>query len=484
MLRFVDGANRIDVCPLHSYDDTMTVASAPLTVQTLENEFHHAAKPPSEFRIGIEHEKIGVLVSSAAKKGTMPLSYKDSSKTPSILKFFDVLEAHGWTAVWEGDNRIAMQKNQSSVSLEPGGQLEFSGQPHRTANAALAEWKQHLEELFFWASSQDVLFLGCGFHPFASQADLPQVPKRRYEVMRAYLPTRGNAGLDMMHRTATVQANVDYADETDAMQKLRVTQALGPLTTALFAASPLREGKPSGFQSLRAACWLDTDASRCGLLPFVFQTGTGFREYVEWALDVPMFFVRREGNYFPVQGMPFRHFLQHGWRSYQATLEDWELHLSTLFPDSRLRHYIETRTADAGPLSMVAALPCFWRGLLYDTDAFQAVRDFVKTWTFDELMALRQQVPSSGIHGTFRRFSLYSLGAELLQIATHGLQRLQSYEEVPYLEPLWAIVDNKQSVADQILALWKQTQGNQVALAQHLRLDQEGPLENNTILLG
>lgn len=450
----------------------MFVTPVPLTPRRLEDEFHRAAKPPHAFRIGVEHEKISIVVSSAADQKAVPLPYT-SSQGPSILHLFDSLETRGWIPIWEANHRIALQKNQSSVSLEPGGQLEFSGRPHLTAATALVEWKQHLKELFSITSPQNVLLLGCGFHPFASLADLPKVPKRRYEVMRTYLPTKGKAGLDMMHRTATVQANVDYADEIDAMRKLHATQALGPFITALFAASPLREGKPTGFQSLRAACWLDTDATRCGLLPFVFQAGAGFREYVEWALDVPMFFIKREGFYFPMDGMTFRYFLKHGWRSEHATMEDWELHLSTLFPDSRLRHYVETRTADAGPLSMVSALPCLWRGLLYDTDAFQAVHDFVKTWTFDELMGLRQQVPPSGIHGTFRRFSLYSLLAELLQIAEHGLQRLQASEEMRCLQPLWSIVDNKQSVADQIMDAWKQTQGEPAALAQRLRLDRE-----------
>jgi glutamate--cysteine ligase len=318
--------------------------------------------------------------------------------------------------------------------------------------AAVRDNDQHIDEIVPLAALLGVRFLGLGFRPFGTLDDVPWMPKGRYRVMRAYLPSRGAKAHEMMKRTATVQANLDYLDEQDAMDKLRVALGLSSLVTALFAASPLVEGRPSGYQSYRAGCWLETDPDRCGLLPFAFAEGASFRDYAEWALDVPMFFLYRGGQYRALdRRMPFRRFLAEGLEGERATAGDWELHLSTLFPEVRLKRYVEVRQADAGPREMVRALAILWRGLLYDGDARRAAWALVSGWSMEERLALYRATPRTGLRGEVRGVRLVELCRELIAIARAGLGQLGAVEAAPLLEPLVEITAEGRTVADRIV---------------------------------
>ncbi len=436
------------------------------SISELVEYFHRGAKPPSSFRVGLEHEKIGFAQLPGGR--FVPLPYSDLS-SPSIVDLFRELTKHGYTPLSEHGNVIALNNPKGSVTLEPGGQFEFSGAPKTTALEAITEMENHLKELLPLADSLGILFVQGGFRPLGLLGDVPKIPKDRYHVMRVYLPKQGSLGLEMMHRTATVQANLDYSSEADAAEKMKIGFALAPLVTALFAASPFKDGKPSGYQSVRAACWLDTDNRRCGILPFIFQTENLFLNYTNWALDVPMFFVYRNHTYHEVESFTFRQFLQKGFQGQPATMNDWDLHLSTLFPEARLRHYIEFRSADSGPLSLVKALPCFWRGLLYAEGARQEALNVVASWDYDELTQLRTLVPQHGIHMTFRNRPLVEIGKQLIQIASQGLLDLGALEEQKLLEPLFEIIDTKRSAADHMLSLFEENPEDPTGMLTALR---------------
>ncbi len=373
-----------------------------------------------------------------------------------------------------GYRALAGSRAKSRVTLEPGGQFELSGPPESSVLLAVADLDAHLRELLPLAEAEGVAFVGCGFRPLGTWADIPWVPKGRYVVMREYLPTRGNLGVEMMKRTATVQANLDYISEADAVEKMRLGLGLSPLITAVYAASPLRDGKPNGYKSFRAACWLDTDPDRCGLLPFMFREGAGFRDYAEWALDVPMFFVYRHKQYIPAGGLTFRAFVRDGFSGERATLEDWELHLSTLFPEVRLKQYLEVRSADAGPLAYVRALPAIWWGVFYSDAARRAAWDLVKHLTLEEREALRQEVPRLGlatrVPGPHRPYVLGELCAEMLRIAREGLRDLKCAATEALLDPLEAAVKDGRSPADDILAAFEDAAGDERAFVEKLRI--------------
>lgn len=417
-----------------------TPADRPIAEEAeLIAHFHSGAKPAAEARIGMEHEKIAVF-----RDGRAP-GYD------VIAQLLEAMAARGWTRVEEGGHLIALRRDRcGSITLEPGGQLEHSGAPWPTAVAAVQDNAKHLDELLPIAADLGITFLGVGFRPFGTLDDVPWMPKGRYRVMRAYLPTRGRMAHEMMKRTATVQANLDYVDEADAMRKLRVGLGLSSIVTALFAASPIVDGRPSRFQSYRAACWLDTDPDRCGLLPFAFRPDASFRDYADWALDVPMFFLYRGGTYRPMHHT-FRRFLREGFEGERATLADWELHLSTLFPETRLKSYVEVRQADASTRPMVRALPVLWRGVLYDAEATEAAWALVADWTFDERLDLFRRTPREGLRAIIRGRTLLELAGELVAIARAGLLRLGSPEGAKLLEPLDEIVAGGRSVADRIL---------------------------------
>ncbi len=420
-------------------------------------------------RIGLEHEKIGVALDEDGS--VRPVPYADKPGRPQIRALFAGLcESCGCEAVLEGGNTIALKRKDGAITLEPGGQFELSARPFVLDTECAADLDEHLRELLPLAERLSIAFVGVGFRPLGTWDDVPWMPKGRYKVMREYLPTRGKLGVEMMKRTATVQANLDYVSEEDAILKMRVGVGLGPLVTALYAASPLVDGKPTDYKSFRAHCWLDTDNDRCGVLPFLFRDGASFRDYAEWALDVPMFFVYRHGTYTPAGGMTFRRFMAEGFGGQQATLADWELHLSTLFPDARLKQYVELRTADAGPLDMVRALPSLWRGLFYSQSSLQAAWQLCADWSVEERAQLRADVPKRGFLAEVRGKSIAPLVEEMVQIAIAGLRELDSPGGIALLDPLLCRAKERRCPADDILAVWNEVGGNPRAFVEKTRI--------------
>ncbi len=368
---------------------TSPAAQPILSVAQLTQRFVDATKRLDQRRVGVEHEKLLVHA-----RGERALLAPDHAIITQVLRDLQRDGIDGGPQVHEPiDEHGALiglrLATGGTVTLEPGGQLEYSSAPRYTLGEALADNDRHLDQLLTIAEAHELLPLGLGFRPFGARDDVPWMPKGRYAVMRNYLPTRGQRGLDMMKRTTTVQANFDWTSEDDAMEALRVAFGIGPLVTALFAASPLADGRPTGMQSTRAATWLDTDPDRCGLLPFAFDEGAGFADYVQWALDVPMFFLKRSDGYHPLH-LPFGRFWAEGWQGHKASIDDWELHLSTLFPNVRLRSYLEVRHADASTRELARALPALWLGVLYDETARRAAWELVASWTYAVFDVIQQ----------------------------------------------------------------------------------------------
>ncbi len=363
-------------------------------------------------------EKFGVF---AANRG--PLPYEGER---SILRFLNELAGQrGWTPEREveGGPVIALLRGDASITLEPGGQLELSGGKSVSVHQVCAELRDHLREIAPLSRAMGVRWLGVGFHPFARREDFPWVPKQRYGVMKEYLPSRGGHAVDMMLRTCTVQANYDYSSEEDAMRKMRVALALAPLTTAMFANSPWKEGRRHGGLTYRGRVWLDVDPDRSGLLPALWKRGAGFRDYVEWALDVPMFLFKRDGRAIANTGQTFRSFWKNGFDGHHPTQEDWKVHLNTLFPEVRLKKTIEVRAADAQSMDMACALPALWTGIFYDETALADTEALVNGWEHDELAELRARVWRDGLRTVFRRAPLAEVAERVVAIAVGGLER-------------------------------------------------------------
>ena len=438
------------------------------TVSDLVSHFHRGNKSPTQLRVGLEHEKIGVALDPDG--GVRPLPYDDADGRPQIRDLLHGLTAAGWQPVHEGQHVIALRRDGASVTLEPGGQFELSGRPQLTEVECAAELDVHLRELLPLAESTGAAFLASGFRPLGTWNDVKYMPKGRYRVMSEYLPTRGSMGAEMMKRTATVQANLDFVSEEDAVAKMRLGLGVGPLVTALYAASPLVDGKDSGYKSYRASCWLDTDPDRCGILPFMFADDAGFLAYTEWALDVPMFFVYRHGTYTPAGGVTFRRFMQEGALGEHATQADWELHLSTLFPEARLKQYVELRSADAGPLALIRALPALWRGLFYSADAQAAAWQLVADLSLQEREELRRDVPLKGLQTKIRGREIGPLCEELVRIAQAGLQSLGGEAGRSYLEPLLAGAVARRCPSDDILDAFRAVGGNPREFVEKIRI--------------
>jgi glutamate--cysteine ligase len=379
--------------------------------------FHDAEKPGAEHRVGAEMEKFGV----DATTGT-PIAY-DGPR--GVLRILEALAEHGWQPERETDDGpiIALHRDGASITLEPGSQLELSGAPFRSVHEIRAELDTHLTELKTVSKEMNLRWLGLGFHPFARRSDLTFVPKQRYAIMREYLPTRGGHGLDMMLRTCTVQANFDYASEADAMRKMRVSLRLAPLTTAIFANSPWYEGERFGGVSYRAKVWLDVDPDRSGLLPALWSESAGYAEYVEWALDAPMFMFKRGGEPVANTGQTFRSFWKDGFQGHRPLLGDWQTHVNTLFPEVRLKRTIEIRGADAQTQAMACALPALWTGIFYDERALSEAEALSGDFTHDETKELRTRVWRDGLRATFRGAPLAKLARRVVEIAEAGLER-------------------------------------------------------------
>ena len=410
------------------------------------------SKPPESWLIGTEHEKFAFRCDDLR-----PLPYEGPRGIGAVLQG---LEDFGWRPVDEAGNVIALVKGGASVTLEPGGQLELSGAPLSTVHATCREVNDHLRQVKEIGARLNIAFLGLGFNPKWQRGDVPWMPKGRYAIMGRYMPLKGQLGLDMMLRTCTVQVNLDFASEADMVRKFRVAMALQPIATAMWANSPFVEGKPSGFLSYRSHIWTDTDPDRTGILPWVFEDGMGFERYVDYALDVPMYFVYRDGRYIDVAGSSFRDFMAGRLAALPGempTLGDWTDHLTTLFPEVRLKKFLEMRGADGGPWRRLCALPALWVGLLYDSVALDAAWDLVKDWSISEHQALRDGVPTQGLATPFRKGTVRDVAAQVLAIAEAGLERrarLDAYErsEAIFLQTLQSIVQSGRTPAEDMLA--------------------------------
>lgn len=435
-----------------SASGTPAIESKTQLIEYLES----GVKPDrSIWRIGSEHEKF------VFHRGTnAPLVYEGKNGLPGIKDVLEAFVNNGWAPIEEAGKLIAAKKDGASITLEPGGQFELSGAPLENIHQTCDETSSHLRCTREIGERLNIGFLGLGFHPTLAREDIPVMPKARYDIMRAYMPKKGSLGLDMMLRTCTVQVNLDFASEADMVDKFRIGLALQPLATALFANSPFKEGAKNGFKSYRSHVWTDTDPDRCGTLPFVFEDGMGFERWVDHVLDVPMYFALRNGKYVDASGQSFRDFMEGKLPALPGelpTMKDWEDHLTTLFPEVRLKTFLEMRGADGGPWSRLCALPAFWVGLLYDTEAQQAALDLIKGWSADDVSQMRDDVPRLGLETQIGGMNFQTLATETLKIADLGLKnraRLSSSgdSEQGFLNSLWESAETGMTPADQILA--------------------------------
>jgi glutamate--cysteine ligase len=411
-------------------------------------------RPKSQFRVGTEHEKFAFTLGRHN-----PVPYDTPRGIRALLDGMQMLL--GWEPIMEGENIIGLfdVTGGGAITLEPGGQFELSGAAVDNVHQTCAELMAHLAQLREVASPLRIGFLGIGMTPTWTRAEMPMMPKGRYRIMTAYMPKVGGHGLDMMYRTCTVQTNLDFCSEADMVQKLRVSLALQPVATAMFANSPFTEGKPNGFLSFRSEIWRDTDPDRTGMLPWAFEPGMGFERWVDYALDVPMYFVKRGSNYFDVAGRSFRDLMAGKLDvlpGERATISDWANHLSTIFPEVRLKRYLEMRGADSNPWRLLPALPAYWVGLLYDDDALAAAWDLVKDWTAQERQQLRDDVPRLGFKAKIRTHTVRDLAGETLALARKGLARRERLgaageDETRYLAPLERLVERGTTPAEELL---------------------------------
>ncbi|MBO42482.1 MAG: glutamate--cysteine ligase [Rhodospirillaceae bacterium] len=433
--------------------DAITSPGEPLTdKRTLTDYLFQGVKARDAWRIGTEHEKFAYRLSDFT-----PLAYDTN---PGIRQILEGLKRFGWDSILEGSNIIALKKaDGSSVTLEPGGQFELSGAPVKTIHNTCDEVHSHLAEVKEICQEIGAGMIGIGFIPQWRRDDIHWMPKGRYKIMREYMPKKGRLGHDMMLRTSTVQVNLDFDSESDMVQKMRIAMALQPVATALFANSPFTEGKPNGFLSYRSHTWTDTDPDRSGMLPFVFDDDFGFERWVDYVLDVPMYFAYRDGDYLDVSGRSFRDFMNgklEGFEGQYPSLRDWEDHMTTPFPEVRLKHFIEMRGADDGPWSRLCALPALWVGLLYDSVAQDAAWELIKDWTVDEMQALRDNVPRMALKTPFRGGILQDIAKQAVTIAYDGLKRRavpggKSADETQFIETLREIADSGISPAERLL---------------------------------
>lgn len=422
--------------PIRSRDDLLAV-------------FYEAAASVVTPRVGPEMEKCGVHPADLS-----PVTYEGAVMNVLI----DLAAHHGWKTQREREEGpiIALLKEGASVTLEPGGQLELSGAPHHDVHAIDQETRAHMRELADVSRRLGVRWLGIGFHPFATRDDLHWVPKARYFIMRDYFPTVGQYGVDMMLRTCTVQANLDYRSEEDAMRMMRLSLALAPVTTAMFANSPYVEGKPFGGVTMRGLVWTSVDPTRTGLVPALWKKDATFGDYVDFALGANMFIIKREGNATDATDMTFAEYIKNGKDGMRATQADWRLHLNTLFPEVRLKRTIEIRSCDAQGPALASALPALYTGLLYDERARDEIEALIEPWTYDEVFALRGQIWRDGLRTPFRGAPLAEVASRVIDIATGGLHRrarmdAQGRDESVYLEPLAQLASHGKTPADELL---------------------------------
>ena len=422
------------------------------TKRQLVEYLEQGCKPQVDWRIGTEHEKFVFRLADHR-----PAPYEGEHGIQALLQ---AMTRFGWEPVFEGENLLALKQDRCTITLEPAGQFELSGAPLETIHGTCAEVQRHLKQAREVGDALGLGMIGLGFEPKWRLEDMPRMPKGRSEIMRRYMPEVGGLGLDMMHRTCTVQVNLDFASEADMARKMRVGMALQPLATALFAASPFTEGKPNGFLSYRSQIWTDTDPDRTGILPFVFDRDFGFERYVDWALDAPMYFVYRDGRFIDAAGRSFREFMAGRLPELPGEIPhmgDWSDHLTTVFPEVRLKRFIEMRGADGGPWRRLCALPAFWVGLLYDSEALDAAVELIDGWQADEVLAMRREVPRLALATPFRDRTLRELALDVLAISRAGLHRRSrrnsvADDETHFLDPLFTIAASGRTPAEQLLA--------------------------------
>ncbi|MBE0532393.1 MAG: glutamate--cysteine ligase [Rhodospirillales bacterium] len=434
-----------------------TERAEPITdKRALVEYLESGCKPREKWLIGTEHEKFAYRLDDLR-----PLDYEGERGIRAIL---NGLTRFGWEPVFEKDNVIALLKDDgSSVTLEPAGQVELSGAPLSNLHQTCREVNEHLDQVKAVAAEMNVGLMGLGYNPKWPRATMPWMPKGRYAIMRRYMPTRGTLGLDMMQSTCTVQVNLDFDSEATMIEMFRIGLALQPIATALWANSPFKDGKPNEFLSYRSHIWTDTDPDRCGTLPFVFEKGFGFERYVEYLLDVPMYFVYRDGTYIDAAGQSFRDFMKGRLPALPGeypTMADWQDQTTVAFPEVRLKRYLEMRGADGGPWSRLCALPAFWVGLLYDDDARRAAADLIADWTAEEHERLRRDVPRLALNTPFRGKRLNDVAREVLGISRAGLIRRAAADgadanEASFLLPLFLIAEAGVTPAEEMLAAYK-----------------------------
>jgi glutamate--cysteine ligase len=426
--------------------------------------FEKGSKPDrSSWRIGTEHEKFAFYHDTLA-----PVPYEGERGIGALLN--KLADKYGWERIYEGENVIALKQGIASITLEPGGQFELSGAPLEHLHQTCAETGSHLSQLRDVCGPMGIAFLGVGFSPLWSLEDTPIMPKGRYKIMRDYMQKVGRLGRQMMFRSCTVQTNLDFASEADMVKKFRVGIALQPIATALFAASPFAEGRTNGFLSYRGHIWTDTDPDRTGMLPFVFEDGMGFERYAEYALDVPMYFVYRDGKYIDCSGQSFRAFMEGKLPALpgeRPTDKDWEDHLTTIFPEVRLKTYLEMRGADSGPWSRLCALPAFWAGILYDDAALDAAWSLVKNWTAEDRESLRRAVPPLGLKAPIRGNTAQNVAQAALAIARQGLKSRAradnaGEDETHFLAELDDIASSGVTPAERLLERYRTEWGRDV----------------------
>lgn len=436
-----------------------TTDQTPLTsVSELSDYLASGARPKEQFRLGTEHEKFAFF-----RADHSPVPYFGDASISALLKGMEA--KLGWEPILDREHIIGLAEptGMGAISIEPGGQFELSGAPLETIHETCRESNRHLEVLREVAEPMGIRFLGIGGSPKWSLAETPRMPKSRYEIMTRYMPKVGAHGLDMMYRTCTIQVNLDFSSETDMARKMRLSMKLQPVATALFASSPFTEGRPNGLLSWRGDIWRDTDNQRSGLLPFVFRQDFGFHDYVEWALDVPMYFVVRDGKYHDCTHVTFRQFMNGALKGeiadWEPTMGDWTNHLSTLFPDVRLKRFLEMRGADGGPWRRICALPAFWVGLLYDEGALAAAEELTAQWSYDDVLGLRNAVPAAGLKTEIAGRPLLEVTRDILAISSAGLKsrnRLneEGQDETVFLASLEEIIAKKATLAEDLLMLY------------------------------
>ena len=419
----------------------------------LEAYFHDAGKPRERWRVGTEYEKVGIYRDTG-----QAIPYFGKRGVDFILR--ELIERFGWEPEEQDGNIIALTRDKAQITLEPGGQIELSGEPCESIHCTYAEFDQHIRELLEVTEPLGIIFLGLGMQPVSRLEQIEWVPKQRYRIMAPYMLKVGKLGQRMMKQTATVQANIDYSDEKDAMAKFRTGMGLAPVLIAMFANSPICDGQLNGYRSFREHIWTDTDRNRSGLLKFAFAPEVSFAHYVEYALDVPMYFIVRNKNYIDMTAVTFRQFLTSGYNGERPTIEDWNDHLTTLFPETRIKRYLEIRSVDSQPPDLMPALSALVKGAFYDNDCLQAAWDLVKGWSWDERMQVYLDSHRDALAARVRRYSLLDLARELVEIAWEGLRRQNQVndlgdDETIYLKPLKDLLSQGKCPADVLLEKWE-----------------------------